>query len=317
MAEGILQRKLAAQAAQAAEGAPGADRAWRLALARAARDLMALRLDIRRLTADRRSLAELLELPPERALIAMLEGPGEGLGVIILSPAVLAGIIEMQTMGRVSSNAAPARRPTRTDAAMVADFIDGALVRLEQALAEEADLIWAGGFRYASFLDDARPLGLLLEDADYRVMSVEAALGDGAKAGPVILALPAAGRGVRPVPKADPGEAALAGPAFTAALSEQVLAADCELRAVLCKMSLPLKAMLALAPGDCLTLPAAGVDRIAFEALDGRKLAEGRLGQNRGMRAVKLGPPTGQVIGLATAEARHDRRVTAVLATGT
>ena len=59
------------------------------------------------------------------------------------------------------AHAASPRKPTRTDAAMVAGLIDAALAGLEQALLQEADLVWAGGFRYASFLDDARPIGLL------------------------------------------------------------------------------------------------------------------------------------------------------------
>ena len=49
-------------------------------------------------------------------------------------------------------------------------MVDAALEGLEIALAEEADLIWADGFRYASFLDDPRPLGLLLEDIAYRCL---------------------------------------------------------------------------------------------------------------------------------------------------
>ena len=112
----------------------------------------------------RRSLAELLELPPDRALLAILDGPDAGLGLMMLSPAVLSALIEVQTIGRVSAQPPAARKPTRTDAAMVAGVIDRALGELDTVLAEEADLIWAGGFRYASFLEDARPLGRAVVD---------------------------------------------------------------------------------------------------------------------------------------------------------
>jgi flagellar motor switch protein FliM len=37
-------------------------------------------------------------------------------------------------------------------------------------------------------------------------------------------------------------------------------------------------------------LSSAALDRIVLEGLDGRPLATGRLGQNRGMRAVRLAP---------------------------
>ncbi|HEX9859345.1 MAG TPA: flagellar motor switch protein FliM, partial [Paracoccaceae bacterium] len=152
----MIRRKLAvAQRAEPPTG--GAERQWPLALARAARDTMALVLEVPVLEATRRSLAELLDLAPERALVLVLEGPAEGLGVMMIAPPVLAALIEAQTMGRVQTGPALPRRATRTDAAMVAGFIDAALTGLEAALAAEEDLIWAGGFRYASFLDDPRP----------------------------------------------------------------------------------------------------------------------------------------------------------------
>jgi flagellar motor switch protein FliM len=196
-------------------------------------------------------------------------------------------MIEMQTMGRVSPLPAPARKPTRTDAAMVAALIDSALAGLEAELSEEADLVWAGGFRYASFLEDARPLGLLLEDQAYRVLRCEVSLAQGAKGGEVLLALPAEGRGRRP----DAGKPTIdtdAGPAFAAALADQVLGADAEVRAMVGRVTLPLSRVMALAPGDLLALGQAALDRVTLEGIDGCGLASGRLGQTRGMRAVRI-----------------------------
>lgn len=288
MEHGVIRRKLAATLPDPAQLVPVVERVWKVALARGARDRLALGLEVRRLVCDRRSLTELLELPPDRALLAVLEGPGEALGLLALSAPVLAGMIEVQTMGRVSSGDPPMRKPTRTDAAMVAGFIDRALEELEIGLLEEADLVWAGGFRYASFLDDPRPLGLLLEEAPFRVFQAEVVLADGVKTGDVLLALPADGRGRRPARMAE----ALPDPAlervFAAAIEQQVMVADCVLDAVLTRLTLPLSAVLSLQPGDLMPLQGAALDRIAFEGIDGRRLADGRLGQNRGMRAVRL-----------------------------
>ena len=287
--ENVIRRKIAASAAERGEGVPGADRGWRLALARAARDRLKLPLEVTRLTPGQMSLVEVLDVPPELALIAMLQGPGEGVGLMVLAPEVLAAMIEVQTLGKVATTPLAPRKPTRTDAAMVADVVDAALEGLETALAEEADLIWAGGFRYASFLDDPRPLGLLLEDVAYRVMRCEVALGHGARAGQVVLALPAEGRGRSPMrPQAMAEAEAQAGPAFAAALAAQVEAADCVLDAVLARVTLPLTRVLDLAVGEVLTLPRASIDRLSFVGLDGRSLSEGRLGQQRGMRAIRL-----------------------------
>jgi flagellar motor switch protein FliM len=289
MAEaGIIRRKVAAGRAVTAEGGPGADRGWRIGLARAARDLLKVALDVRALTVERRSLAELAELVPERALIAVLEGPAEGLGAIIISQTILSGFIEAQTIGRIRNQETPARKPTRTDAAMVVGVIDAALSGLEQALAEEADLVWAGGFRYASFLDDPRPLTLLLEDAPLRLLRVEVSLAGGLREGEILLALPAEGRGQRPDAGVDPLAAHDHGPVFSDALAERINGAQSRVEAVLARLTMPLAQVMALAEGMVLPLPQAALDRISLEGLDGRHVGIGKLGQNRGMRAVRL-----------------------------
>jgi flagellar motor switch protein FliM len=286
----IIRKKVAAARSNQPEGGPGADRAWRLALARAANDILALPLEVARLSVNRRSLAELLELAPERALIAVLEGPAEGLGILMLSPPVLSAMIEMQTIGRVSSSAPPVRKPTRTDASMVADMIDQALQELESGLESDPDLIWAGGFNYASFLDDPRPLGLLLEEEHYRVIQAELRLGNGAKSGGVMLALPAEGRGRAPKPAPTATPAPVAAALFSKALSDQVMRTEADIAAVLHRFTVPLSFVMALKTGDLVPLSTAALDRIVLEGLDGRPLASGRLGQNRGMRAVRLAP---------------------------
>jgi len=287
-----LRRKLASARAEMQEAGPGADRSWRVALARAARDELKLPLEVRSLALGRAGLAEVLELPPERALIAMLEGPGEGMGVLTLAPEVLQAMVEMLTIGKVSTNAPAAdRRPTRTDAAMLAPMLDAALTDLERALEHEADLVWAGGWRYASFLDDPRPLGLMLEDFGYRVLKAEVDLANGARQGVVQLILPAEGRGQTPArgtASRSIMDEAQAQQAFAAALAEEVEAVETTLVGVLMRLSVPLAGVMALSAGDVLPLASASLDRISLEGVDGRKLAEGKLGQNRGMRALRL-----------------------------
>lgn len=288
----VIRRKIDRARPALAEGAPGADRGWRLALARATRDAMGLDLDFRKLTITRLTLAEILEIAPERALLALLDGPSAGLGVIMLAPPVTSALIEMQTVGRLSTAAAASRRPSRIDAAMVAGVIDRALTGLDEALADEADLAWAGGFRYASYLEDVRPLALMLEEDLYRVLTAEVALGGGTGGGPggregtVVLILPAEGRGERPAIATDPAESVA--PQFTAALQAQVMQSDCRLDAVVGRLTLPLRQIMALEVGETLLLPSAALDAIALETLDGRRVAHARLGQHRGMRALKL-----------------------------
>ena len=285
----VIRRKIDRARPAQTEGAPGADRGWRLALARAARDAMGLDLEFRNLTVARRSLAEILEIVPDRALLVLLDGPQGGLGVIMLGAAVTATFIEKQTLGRLLAQPSAPRKASRIDAAMVAGIIDRALAGLDEALTEEADLVWAGGFRYASYLEDARPLGLMLEDEAYRVLSAEVALGGGGREGRVILVLPAAGRGTSQAAAPDLAEGEV--PQFTEALSAQVMQADCRLDAVIGRLVLPLRQIMALQVGETLHLGTAALDAVSLETLEGRHVAPARLGQHRGMRALKLNEP--------------------------
>ena len=282
----VIRRKIDRARPIKAEGAPGADRGWRLALARAARDAMGLDLDFRSLTIAGASLTEILDLVPDRALLALLDGPMGGLGVIMLAPMVTATFIEKQTLGCLSTQPPGLRKASRIDAAMVAGVVDRALANLDEVLVEEADLVWAGGFRYASYLEDARPLALMLEEAEYRVLSAEVALGGGGREGAVVLVLPAVGRGDNPALAAN--ETAGEAPQFTAALSAQVMQADCRLDAVIGRLVLPLRQIMALAVAETLLLPFAALDAVSLETPDGRHVAPARLGQHRGMRALKL-----------------------------
>lgn len=287
--DGVIRRKLSNARAAPVEGGPGADRGWRLALSRAARDVVKQPLDVKALTSVQAGLAEVLERLPDRALLAVIEGPAEGLGVLAVSAEILHAMIEGMTIGKLTAAAPAPRKPTRTDAAMVSPLIDAALADLEQGLQEEADLIWAGGWRYGSFAEDPRPLGLMLEDIAYRVLQADVDLGLGLRQGQIIMALPALGRGAPPRRGGRPAQDdSHTHQAFVEAFGQEIDASMCQLDAVLARVLLPLSKVVGLEPGDLLPLAASGLDKISLEGLDGRKLAEGKLGQNRGMRALRL-----------------------------
>jgi flagellar motor switch protein FliM len=299
----VIRRKLDRGRQKQAEGAPGADRGWRLALARTLRDMMGLDLEFQRLSVLRSSLAEVAELAPERALVALLDGPEGALGVLLMSPGVTATLIEMQTLGRIGAQTGPLRKPSRIDAAMVAGVIDRTLAALDEALTEEADRSWAGGFRYASFLPEVRPLALMLEDEPYRILAGEVSLGGGLRSGQVVLVLPATGRGEAQGTTSETEAGSV--PQFTASLAAQVQQVDCRLDAVIGRLTMPLRQIMALSLGDVLELPSAATDAITLETADGRQLARARLGQNRGMRALKLADVTQNAEGGVAMAALH------------
>jgi flagellar motor switch protein FliM len=312
---GSVLRRKAAGGREAPSGPQDAPlpRALRRALARAAQSDCRLPLAAGELRHVQASLAELLELPEDMALLAVLEGPGERLGLMALGPAVISAVIEQHTTGTVSAGEGVPRRPTRTDAAMAAGLIDRALGELEAGLGAEpgaaaaAAAAWAAGYRYASFLDEPRALGLLLEDIPYEVATATVDLASGARRGRVLLALPAVphrsgpAASRRAMPATAEARAALAaarhmtrndegGELWQERMGRTVMASPAALEAVLCRLKLPLSAVLGWKPGDFVLLPGGALDRVALES-GGRAFARARLGQSRGCRALRLQRP--------------------------
>jgi flagellar motor switch protein FliM len=266
-----------------------AERGWRLALARATHEALGLAIDVGPVREVRRKLAELMELPPENALMATLEGPEGGLGLIVIGPEVLTALIEVQTMKRVARSAVMPRRPTRTDAAMVAEPVDAALRALSAELVHSDDLTWTAGFRFGAHLADAGGMELLLEDTAYRTLECEVTAAGGARRGRVMIALPAEGRGPRPAPRRGAPEAAIeAARHWSTIMRDTVLQVEAPLEGVVGRIRLSLDEVLALKTGDSLRIDMANLEQIALEAPGGRPVALCRLGQNRGMRAVRL-----------------------------
>ena len=114
----------------------------------------------------------------------------------------------------------------------------------------------------------------------------EISLGGEGRLGRVLLVLPANGRGE--VPVVPETEAKSDAPPFTAALSAQVMQADSRLDAVVGRLTLSLRQVMSLEVGETLVLQTAALNDISLETIDGQRIAGARLGQHRGMRAVKL-----------------------------
>ncbi|MGD9919376.1 MAG: FliM/FliN family flagellar motor switch protein [Paenirhodobacter sp.] len=292
----ILRRK-----AEAGKPAPDSapmtpERALSQALTKSAQDLFELPLQVASLRESRMTLADLPEALEDLSLIALIEGPGENFGFVALPPVTLATLIEMQTMGRLAKGLQAPRKPTRVDAAMAADFIDEVLETVEQALAETDAVVWAGGFRYSSYLDDPRPLGLILEDVTYRVWKAELELGAGGeRQGNLLWVVPVMGRGQRlrrqpgaALPEARPPEVVAQEQDWAGKMESTVMGTQAVLEAVLHRVTLPLSAVMQFSEGTQIPLPADALERIVLEGAAHRRLSLARLGQHRGQRALRL-----------------------------
>ncbi|MFN8683085.1 FliM/FliN family flagellar motor C-terminal domain-containing protein [Paracoccus sp. P2] len=297
----VLRRLIAERDRARAAAGPSArqvaefrlERAAATALARAAEKQLHLPVFVEKVERSGMVLAELPELLPERALLAVLGGRRDALGVAALCPGLLAALIEMQAIGRVTARAAPPRRPTRTDAAISADFVNALLAELGRECASQPGCPDFGAFRYATYLDDPRPLSLMLEDGEMARLDFRFRLGSGGQRdGRLMIALPVepgtladpplgAGNPARlPAPsKAAPAPATLAGP---------MQQAPVRLAGILCRRKLSLHQLRSLTPGSLLPLPQNVLDDARVETVHGQILARGRLGEKDGFHAIRL-----------------------------
>ncbi len=309
----VLKRKLARRVAEKPADVPNPGGLLRIALGRAARATGGLPMACDTVCHATVSLTEVLERADPGMLLAVIENPDGAPGVVMLDPAPALGVIDFQLLGTVSGAAAP-RRLTRTDVALVAPLLDATLGEWDALVTP--DRAWAAlaGFRVASFLDDPRPLALILGEGEYAMLEAPLSLSEGASTGRWMMAMPlpaapAVGAGKSNDPVGRPlGVQTDAGPDWGARLRGTVSGCPVTLDAVLSRVRMPLCVALDLKPGMVLELPLSVLEAVQVEAVrsetvrseagqsaagqsqagQGAQVATARLGQTGGMRALRL-----------------------------
>lgn len=292
----VLKRKLAAGQALVNPAVMSCERALHLAILKSAEKLWKLPVRTPDFSDRRLTGPELADVLPDQALICLLDGPSEGMGLAALSAGAMAAIVEVVTLGRPLDHPPPPRRPTRIDATLTAGFIDAILTEFEGLLACEEACLWSTGFRYSAHLPDRRPLGLMFEEPAYRVLRFTIAfglpLGQDAedRRGDLYLAFPLPGRGPKPQPRP---EAAADVPSVQSAawaddLARALSGAEAEMQAILARVSLSLGDLFRLAPGQCLTVPAHALTMVQLEGDEAQVLGRAALGADHGRRALRL-----------------------------
>ncbi len=276
----VLRRKLAPRKPPpsaddpATQGPGGAlARTFSRAISEAA-PLVAQQTSLHRRTA---SLAELIDTIDPDAFVVTLTG-GSGPGLALIDHSGFAAMIEAMTIGRLATREPAPRRPTPTDAALLAGVLNASLAALGAA-----DPVAA--LRCGRPVPDHRLLPVLLDEGRYDLVALTGTLGSGAVSRPVRIMLAIA----MPEPvKTDAAIARAPEQLWASALEASVLLAPANLRAELGRVTMPLADVLALGVGSALMLPLSNLEEVRLVSLDGTQQAVGRLGQTRGMRAVRL-----------------------------
>ncbi len=277
--DSTIQRKLAV-ARDEGQGAPRSIlRAMRLGLARAAADTLDLPMTVIGATQCRRPQDSLQDTVPEDRLYVLLSGPDGLLGGACLDRVCVTSVIQQQTMGTVFAGPAGERAFTGTDAAMVAPLIDTFLPRARDLSEASLDRLCLGGYQTAARAEDRRNLILSLEYESFRLFDLTVEIGGGVAQGQITLILPD-----QPEPKDSVAE----GLAELSGLEKSFGVMRAELTAVISRVQLPLSAFAGMQPGDLLPLIGDKLDKTEVLTIEGQKIAIGRLGQCRGMRALRL-----------------------------
>lgn len=245
-------------------------RAWRLSVPRVSEEAVGLLASVTGVDSAATNFDAILEAWDEAGLHLSLLGDGGVRGLAVLDASALAALIDVQTTGRVGTAVPDPRTPTAIDAALVGHVIDAWL----DGFAQQINSL--DRWRTGAWIADARTGKLAIDQGAFSSETITFSFGDGARSGTLCLLMPlgTAPRAAKPTaPKGVPAK----------------LAVEVEVHAVLCRTKAPFHWLHGLKPGDALPLPEGVAGRVRLEAEDGRLLTRGRLGQSRGMKAVKLG----------------------------
>lgn len=276
----ILRRMVAGGGDNANPPARPVLRALRMGFARAASDALDLALSVIGITQGTCRHEDLgTQLPTERLMI-LLDGPGSATGALLMDGSALAALVQQQTMGRVAAAPAPTapRAFTETDAALAAPLIDAVLAQVSTLCESVEDRALFEGVRFGARVHDLHGLLVALESGPYRLFDLTLDFAGGERQGAVLLVLPA------PEPERD----ATSGEGGEPGLAAMFGVVRAELLASVGRIRLPLCDLAAMKAGDLLPLRGKTLREVELRAIDGNARAAGRLGQVRGMRAVRL-----------------------------
>lgn len=266
-------------------------RALRLALARAADELFDLPLSVSSVQLSQVSQENTIAAFDEDALLMVFDGPMGAIGAVSVAVPLLAGLIEVQTMGAVLDRAPDEREPTQTDAALAAPLLNRCLEGFVDNFEGEGEADWAKGFRFGAMIEGTRMFSLLLEAADFHLFRVQVSLNSGAKEGEIVIALPVVVEVASDPPEPSTGQSTKSQVGHGARLKlgqSALMSAEAPMVAVLDRIKMPLSGVSGLKAGDLLHVPRDALSNTRLMAQQTQSDIKCRLGQVNGFRAVRL-----------------------------
>ena len=238
----------------------------------------------------------LQEILDEESLLAILEGQNGEPGALAMDMQVLSGLVEFQTLGQVIPKPVVGREATKVDAALITPLMEDALMRFVRNLAEEGvPPKWLQHYKFGAMTQDRRTLSLALSAQDYHMFVMDISLAHGKKAGTMAWIFPDI-EVILEDPDA-PQESEVE------KFQKNVKQATTLLNAVIGKVKMPIAQVQGLQIGDVLALPDDPMKSAKIEAIGGEMIADARIGQMDGMRAVCVPGLAGAAIAAGLGEA--------------
>ncbi|SLN13673.1 Surface presentation of antigens (SPOA) [Roseovarius litorisediminis] len=252
-------------------------KAFRLALAKASDGLFGLAVTVTTIEQVQLKHADIQKEMGENCLLILLDGNGGRRGVLQFDLHLLSALIEVQTMGKVSTREPNPRSVTRTDAAIVAPLVNALMPGFDKQMASACDDFVQTGFVFGDMAEDARAVSLALTAPSFDLFRISVDIEDGSKSGCLSILIPS-------VPKttADSGKIKTSG-SDANSLGQNAMNAPVTLDAAMARISVPLNEICTFKTGQKIPLPADSLRETLLLGSKGHVVSEVNLGQLNGM----------------------------------
>lgn len=284
-------RQMLAQATTAPPAVPlSIARALRLSATRAAETSVGLRLTVSSVMEETFGIDDLIEQLAAEDLLLRLGRSANTIGFATMDCGLVAGIVETQTMGRLSKRAATPRPMTAVDTYLSEPLMIALLDELRNAAQGSTLEPWLIDVQSGGVFKDLRQIGLTLPSAEYRLISIEMTLGEEGREGRLTFALPIVVEPQEAQPDIESEQD------WETAFAETVNLSCACLPVELHRFDLSIDVIDNLAIGQVIDLPGCRVDKARLVDGNGALVARGRLGQAGGYLALRIEAPLQEVL---------------------
>lgn len=253
-------------------------RVWRRAVAHALARAIEMEVTVPEVKLDTVLPEKIIENIDDTALCVLLDG-ADGYGLAILDVELASALLEQQALGRVNTRPAEPREMTNTDSAMVADPLDRVLATHEALVAQVDSGAVAGGYRFATRIEELREIALSLGDDTHDRATLTVRFTGTERSGTLAIILP------RPAAvTTEDGDMVDWG----SRLESRVLGSEVQLNAHLADLRLSVQEVTQFVAGQVLVLPRKTLGEVRLRDPKGTIIAHGKLGQAGGRKAVRL-----------------------------